>query len=297
MDSLLNERRLDCIIIWGHGLSYSDDILNMIRDVDDFEITRIIKYKPKKLKRFVNEVYSYDYAPIEHLKSKIKYLNNVKPEVLCIVINNTKPFVDIIGKGSFRHEESLKLKELKTNIRKRFNPYNNGEMTHEHVIHATDNAEQTFHILNAIGENSIDISEKKRLFLIPDFLGKPKRYIIKEIDYSDLFCSQITINNSQLSTEVVTIKESVQYKALIGDTTAYTNYITKYLGTGLKCDYTLDKLLSLSEFFSYRAEGYKNSFVVVRQHDINSYLIVDGLHRAAIHYFQGNKKIKVCVIQ
>jgi hypothetical protein len=297
MSVLLNDQRCDCIIIWGHGLRYTNEILEIIRSVDGFDIVRIIKFHPKNIKTFVNKVYSYDYAPISHLKSKIKYLDSVKPEVLCVVINNLSPSVDILGEGDFRHKESLKLKQLKTSIRKKFNPYVDGEMSHEHVIHATDNEEQAFHILNAVGEKGLKHTDKTSLFSVPHFLDKPSAFNIKELNYEQLICSQIIGEGGNLRTECVNIHESVQYQALMGNTEVYDSYIKKYLGIGLKCDYTLKGLLSLSESFSYQAKGYESSYVVVKKNGINSYLIVDGLHRAAIHLYQGNQKIKVCIIE
>jgi hypothetical protein len=245
----------------------------------------------------VNKVYSYDYAPISHLKSKIKYLDSVKPEVLCVVINNLSPEVDILGKGDFRHTESLKLKQLKTNIRQKFNPYIDGEMSHEHVIHATDNEEQTYHILNAVGEKGLKFSESASLFSVPSFLGKPSKYSIKEVSYDQLLCSQLVGAPNNLETKCMKISESVQYKALLGDTQEYSNYLNKYLGTGLKCDYTLLSLLSMKESFTYQSIDHESSYVIVKKKNNNSYLIVDGLHRAAVHLFQGNIKIKVCIIE
>ena len=297
MSVLLNDKRFDCIIIWGHGLRYRDEILEMIRSSDGFNIVRIIKYNPKNIKKFINKVYSYDYAPISHLKSKIKYLDSVKPEVLCVVINNLSPLVDVLGKGDFRHEESLKLKELKTTIREKFNPYVDGEMSHQHVIHATDNEEQTFHILNAVGETGLACFSNTSLFSLPHFLGTPNTYNIKEINCDQLVCSEVITERGRLCTKRIEIHESVQYQALKGNTQAYESYIQKYLGTGLKCDYTLKRLLTLSESFSYQSKGYESSYLIVKKNGINSYLIVDGLHRAAIHLYQGNQKIKVCIIE
>jgi hypothetical protein len=294
MNVLLNDQRYDCVIIWGHGLCYTDEILELIRNVENFEIVRIIKYRPKNIKQFVKKVYSYDYAPISHLKSKIKYLDNVKAEVLCIVINNLCPKVDILGTGAFRHEESIKLKKLKTQIRKKYNPYIKGEMTHDHVIHATDNGEQTFHILNAIGEVSADFTNRNNLFMVPHFLGNQKFYNIKELSFTELVCRQLM--NSGGIDENVNVIDSVQYKALIGDIEIYQQYVSKHLGEGLKCDYNLTKFLLLSKSFLYLAKGYESSYVIVKKNETDTYSIVDGLHRAAIHLHQGNNKIKVCII-
>jgi hypothetical protein len=170
-------------------------------------------------------------------------------------------------------------------------------MCHEHVIHATYHEEHTFHILRAVGEKSLRYVKETDLFSVPHFLGKPNAYNIKEINYAQLSCSQIITEGNCLANECVKIEESVQYQALMGNTQLYDNYIKKYIGSGLKCDYTLKKFLTLSEAFSYQSKDYENSFVIVKKHGVNSYLVVDGLHRAAIHLYQGHKKIKVCIIE
>jgi hypothetical protein len=77
MKNLRKESRYDSIIIWGHGLSYLEEILMMLRKIETFDIVRIVKYKPSNMKKFIRKVYSYDYAPLAHLKSKIKYLEKV----------------------------------------------------------------------------------------------------------------------------------------------------------------------------------------------------------------------------
>ena len=99
MKYLSRESRYDSIIIWGHGLPYLGEILRMLRNIDTFDIVRIVKYKPSNMKKFIRTVYSYDYAPLAHLKSKIKYLEKVEPSLVCIVINNNFPDVDILGEG------------------------------------------------------------------------------------------------------------------------------------------------------------------------------------------------------
>lgn len=293
----LQNSRYDSIIIWGHGLQYKDDILDMVRETDGFEIVRIVKHKPKNMKRFVNQVYSYDYAPLAHLKSKIKYLQSVEPCLLCVIVKNKLPDIDILGEGKFRHRESLKLKQLKTEIRERFNPYENGVMTHDHVIHATDNEEQTFHILRAIGDIDISKYYTKNLYSLPFFLGKQDKYSIVELDFEQLLCGQASGDSDSFAITHFPIEDSVQYKALSDGSEAYKQYVSKYLGTALKSDYNVDKFLSLTDDFKYLSTGFENSYVTVRQIKENKYLIVDGLHRASIHLFQSNSTIRVCLIK
>ena len=62
--------RYDFILIWGNGLQYKKDILDIIERTSNLDILKILSHKPKSLKKFVKEVYSYDYAPFQHLKAK-----------------------------------------------------------------------------------------------------------------------------------------------------------------------------------------------------------------------------------
>ena len=296
----INEKtRLDTIIVWGHGLVHLEGILDMIRSTEHFTVMRIIKHKPKNMKRFVNKVYSYDYAPLAHLKSKIKYLQKVDNCLICIVIKNHSPVVDILGEGSFRHKESLRLKELKTRIREKYNPYKNGEMSHDHVIHATDNEEQTYHILKALGNENIYNYFQNNLFSLPFFLGEIHGYNLIEVNMDELVCGQAVGDTFNYTIENVQISQSIQYSALLNNdgAKAYKQYIEKYRGTALKADYNLESYINLSSRFSYLAAGFENSYVTVRVNANKQYVIVDGLHRASIHYYQNNKTIKVCLIK
>ncbi|ETX12583.1 hypothetical protein MUS1_03080 [Marinomonas ushuaiensis DSM 15871] len=297
MNILDKDSRYDSIIIWGHGLSHLEDILTMIREKDAFDIVRIIKHKPTSMKKFVRKVYSYDYAPLAHLKSKIKYLEKVEPSLVCIVINNSSPAVDILGKSSFRHKESLTLKQLKTEIRERFNPYKDGEMTHDHIIHATDNEEQTYHILNAIGDISIERYYQSNLYTVPFFLGQQFSYEIKELPFENLLCGQAKGDADAFIIKQVPVQHSVQYKALCNEVDEYRTYINKYLGTALKADHSVNNYLSLKENFNYLSTEYASSFVTVKKLSDGKYLIMDGLHRAALHLSQNFEKIKVCIIK
>lgn len=296
---LRNESRYDSIIIWGHGLSYFEEILMMVRNVDEFDIVRIVKYKPSNIKKFISKVYSYDYAPLAHLKSKIKYLEKVEASLVCIVINNHLPNVDILGTGGFRHKESLTLKKLKIEIREKFNPYKEGKMTNDHIIHATDNEEQTHQILNAIGDIGIQNYYNSNLYSVPFFLGKHISYEIKEVTFEFLVCGQASGDSDNFSIIQMPIEKSVQYKALHdGDGVAqYQQYINNYLGTALKADYNVNKYLNLKENFKYLSTNHVNSYVIVKKLSTEKYLIMDGLHRAALHLSQNFKKIKVCIIK
>lgn len=297
MKSLHKESRYDSIIIWGHGLSHLEQILMMLRNIDTFDIVRIVKYQPSNMKKFIRKVYSYDYAPLAHLKSKIKYLEQVEASLVCIVINNHIPDVDILGYGDFRHKESLTLKKLKSEIRERFNPYKDGKMTHDHIIHATDNEEQTHHILNAIGDMDIEHYYNSNLYSVPFFLGKQSSYEIKEITFDRLVCGQAVGKSDNFRIIQMAVDKSVQYKALYDGVAEYQEYIDTYLGTALKADHSIPKYLNLKRNFKYLSTSHQNSYVIVKELSKEKYLIMDGLHRAALHFSQNFKNIKVCIIK
>ena len=67
--------RYDYLLIWGHGLQYKNEIVNEIESNPNFKIEYFIYHEPKSIKKLVNEIYSYDYAPVFHLKGKTKYLS------------------------------------------------------------------------------------------------------------------------------------------------------------------------------------------------------------------------------
>jgi len=45
------------------------------------------------------------------------------------------------------------------------------------------------------------------------------------------------------------------------------------------------------------SKNFEMSYVIVKKIRGDKYLIVDGLHRASLHLFQGNTKLKVCLIK
>ncbi len=290
--------RIDCILIWGHGLRYFDDILNDIRVNKNFEILRIQKHKPKSMKTFVKEMYSYDYAPFWHLKSKTKYLLKTPKEVCFIFFRNFNPHEDYLGERAFRHKESTTLKVFKESLRDKYNPYENGERTHHHVIHATDSQDQTEHILKYLGyEQGLRYFECENKFVdLPYYLKGYEKFEFKSIDISDLYCNTIEGGSwSNYNSKTVHITLSPQYRGLAEDMSIYEKYISHYIGGPLKDNYNLERYKKVYEGFEYLKEPYENSFVIVEQSE-GRYIILDGLHRACAHLYQGNKRIRICQI-
>ena len=298
VNSILPKSRIDCILIWGHGLGYFNDILNDIRSNKNFEILKIQKHKPKSMKAFVKEIYSYDYAPFWHLKSKTKYLLKTPQEVCFIFLKNLNPNEDYLGENAFRHKESLTLKAFKEELRDKYNPYENGERTHHHVIHATDSQEQAEHMLKYLGhELGAKHFESENKFVdLPYYIKGYTGFEFKTINVGELCCNIIKGKSwDGFSSRTVNLKESPQYRGLNEDMAIYESYIAKYLGGPLQENYNLERYKKVYEDFEYLKEPYQNSFVIVKKTEDKS-IILDGVHRACAHIHQGNKEIKVCQI-
>ena len=294
----LAKNRIDCILIWGHGLKYFNNILNDIRVNRDFEIVKIQKHKIKSMKAFVKEIYSYDYAPFWHLRAKTKYLLKTPQEVCFIFIKNFNPDEDFLDEGSFRHKESLTLKAFKEKLRDKYNPYEHEKRTHNHVVHATDSQEQTEHMLHYLGyKEGVNFFECENGFVdLPYYIKGHNNFELKVIQVDKLFCNIIEGKDwDNFSSKIVPIKESPQYKGLSEDMSLYEEYINKYLGGALQEDYNIGRYKKVYEEFTYLQDPYQNSFVVVKKIK-NKYIILDGLHRACSHVHQGNRGIKVCQI-
>ena len=126
--------RYDCIVVWGHGQEYLPKIIKEIRTNESFEIVHLHKHKVTNIKKLVYQIYSFDYAPLFHLKAKVKYLESTPPVVNFIFIKNKDAQEEYFGTGDFRHKESLRIKHFKGLIRERFNPRDKtGNLTHDHV--------------------------------------------------------------------------------------------------------------------------------------------------------------------
>lgn len=296
---MFSNSRTDCILIWGHGLQYLNEIMAEIRNDSGFKILKIVKHKPGSIKKLVREVYSFDYAPFSHLKSKTKYLLKTKKEVCFIFIKNLNPNEDFFGKNEFRHLESQSLKNLKETIRIKYNPRDDNGITHNHVIHATDSIEQTNQLIKYLGwDKGVSLFKNSIGFIdVPYYLDKYNVFKIKEIEIKDLYCNIVegdTWSNFTLSSK--RIHESPQYLGLTGGISIYAEYINKFRGGALQADYNLEKFVSLSKDFNYLAAPYENSYVMVELIE-KKLVIVDGLHRACILLKNGFKKIKICQVQ
>jgi len=267
----------------------------MIRSDDNFDIIKIKKHSPGNIKKFVNQVYSFDYAPLIHLNEKTKYLRNTPAEVCFIYVLNKRPDDDYIDEGKFRHKESSSMKRLKNEIRLRYNPRVDGEMTHDHVVHATDCEEHVDKMLrlNGYSEGIKHFRAKNIGIDIPYYLGYIRYYEFKRISIDSLYCGVVCGSANEYYSDTLKIDSSPQYIALLNGMDVYREYLDKYLGYALQSDYSVDRYQNLIDEFDINKA--QNDFICAVNRD-GKYVVVDGLHRVSVLKYKGINNIRVCVL-
>lgn len=293
----IKNSRIDTILVWGHGVKFLDDILLEIEENKNFEILKIIKHIPKSQKKLVKEVYSFDYAPFYHLKDKTKYLMKVDKEVCFIIIKNILPNEDLYGVGAFRHIESVSLKTFKESLRDKFNSYENGIRSHNHVIHATDNDTQTHYLLKYLGYKNglVTFNNQKKIFNFPEHISEQTSLTLMKIDYENLICNVVAGDSwNSYELKAMEVRNSPHYQSL-SNMDIYNEYWKKFIGGPIKDYNSPKKFEALKSDFKYLKEPYYNSYIIVKKH-YDKYLIIDGLHRASLHFSQGNTSIIACLI-
>lgn len=293
---MLNNEKYDYILIWGHGLKYKDEIIELIANRKDFEIIKILFHQPTKIENLVKAIYSFDYAPFEHLKAKTKYLLNTTNNVLFIFLKNNNPEVDYFGTGAFRHPESTTLKILKEEIRNKYNPYLNGIRTEDHIIHASDNESQTHYILKYLGYSSgvKSILSNSTLIKAPYHLGKIKQFHLRMIDIESIYCTILHGDIYSLKKKYVKISETPHFKTLQNKSDDYQKYLNEFQGYYLTDYYSQNKFINLENTFKYLESPFTNNYIIVKIIE-NKFIIQDGVHRACILKKRNIKKIIVAI--
>jgi FkbM family methyltransferase len=282
--------RMDFFMIWGHGLAYTREILEILRGVKEFEIISIIKRQVSDIAQFVQDVYSCDSFPMEHLVAKTRYLLTTPPEILLILLRNKNPQEVWKGEGAFRRRQCMLVKEVKETIRNRFNPRKNGKRTEDHVIHASDFQSQVEHVLKVLGLPDLSYYTRRPNDALeaPFHLEPFEHYEIRQVNINDLRANILDVGR-------VPIDQTPHYHFLTGDRQAYERYYLTYLGTKLTEDHFPEAFDRLAANFNYdfiTPEG-RRSLILARRQPDGTYRILDGVHRAAILKFKGVQTVTI----
>ena len=287
---IIKKSRYDYFLIWGHGMQFQSEIQRIIEAVPEFDIIKELNYNAKNIRKLVKKIYSYDYAPLHHLKSKTKYLKNTPPRVKFIFIKNNFPIENHYGNGRFFHIECDRIKITKEKIRNEFNERKHDRRTEDHVVHASDNESQTDYILKYLGyktgTKTFDRNQDK-IINAPHRLKIPNNYSVENINMDLLLCS--IIENDQ--TKVVPIEESPQFKG----GKYYEDYLLINNGIHLQDGYSISKFKKLTKQLDYLKNEYSTDYIITKRLN-EKFLILDGLHRAAIQKKNGMEAIKIVII-
>lgn len=286
--------RYDCFIIWGNAEKEANEIIDLLGKENDLDIVLIEKKRVTSIKKFVRQVYSFDYAPLSHLKEKVRYLNKTSNNLHFVFVRNKNPEIDFFGINKFRHLECRYIKSLKTEIREIYNAHEeNGKISHNHVVHATDNMQQTDQLLKLIGyKKGIDIFTSRNINETPFYISEPDEFTIEQVKIEDIRCVNfIKSKNYHPKIKYLPINESIQYLG-IDTPNLYKEYLNEYRGTGLKQYYSLERFQNL---FSIIRNGQAPKPIILVRNYRNKLIIIDGLHRASIQYYLGHKNIKAII--
>lgn len=289
--------RHDVLIIWGHGLPDLDGVLDLVRATPGFNIRRVITRDIDDLPRFVRSVYNFDYAPYRHLIDKTKYLLSVSPRAAFIVLDNLEPEEHTVGTGRFAHTECQRMTALKRAIRERFNPSANGKPSEHHVVHGTDHVGQTLATINLLGYRKVEdlISETSAILQTPDHLPPKQQWTLQRVDLSKVYARLANAPGERLPHRIVPIAQTPHAMHLAGDPEPYAQYWQSHRGLRLQEDHAPEAFDQLKERFDYLGQDHPDSYLLLEPLDEDRYVLLDGVHRAAILRSKGTTHLIAAV--
>ena len=285
-----------CFIVWSHGIKYIDEMLSSLERDCDFELLYTRRVSNFNHDSFIKNIYECDAYPIEHLVEKSKYLKALPAEAIFIFVKCFDTTTDIVGAGTFRSRQSRKIVAFKKKFRDLYNPrMADGSLSHQHIIHGTDDGAQTDYLLKLLGhEQGIRIFKRPNIpFSLPYHIPWTGKYKIITAQVSSLKASILHHDAKGVKTTITPICETPHFLG-INNEQIYSKYLMEFLYTYL-CDfYSLDKYRRLQKCNIIAV--LRNNPIVTHLHD-DCYLILDGVHRAAVTLHNRIEKIPMVVFQ
>ena len=271
----LQEKRKDIFILWSNSLNSEKEILIEINK--NFKILKLIRKRYLFLILNLFKLYKFSFVPFYFLVKKVHYLRKYPKNYLIVIVENINPEITHEFNGFFRIFYCKKIFKMKELIRKKY-----GNIPDEHVIHSADLPSETnniFKLMNYKEEINKDIK-----------LKYSKKISISSLLYSEVVGSIWTYRNISKP-----IFESPHLSFLNGNVSNYLKYKDKFRGTAFKDYYNEEKFRQL--FINISRNKKINNKIKVKLLDNNKYLILDGLHRAAIMFFLNKKLIEAEVYE
>ncbi len=133
------------------------------------------------------------------------------------------------------------------------------------------------------------------LFEKPLHIHRPRQYSFQQIPISLLSANILCYGNGRTSKQLTAVKDTPHYIALCSDMNIYRNYLYQFRFTYLCDDYSIEKYLALKEISMDQLKLLPP--ILVKPLGVGSYIILDGVHRAAVHVFHGFEKIPSVVFE
>lgn len=291
------------MVVWPHGITFQPDILEALFSSEGLDILHIRTTPAKNLSRLVREVYRHDYAPLEHLAGKLKYLKQAEfkaGQVTHIFFSFHSPQFTLSGDPPFRHLNSPKVNEIKWRIRDTFNPRRGGKMTHDHVIHVSDNPYQAIHMAKYLGMQ-VSLNQRNpftKMFCgleIPHHISTPKRVLLRTVPISRLRAAVLIDGQKAL----FPVAETPHFQALTagrGGRAIYDEYLLGRRGKEFTDGHHWGSLETLYHLFLGSGESYIRPLLTTELQD-GLAQIIDGVHRASASLAAGRKEIPVASLE
>ena len=285
------------IIVWGHGICYTQQILHSLMEDIDCDILNIKKNKINDLEKFIKICYKSDLEKpqqVPHIRAKTAYLKNVPLVYVHILVKNYGPSFIKYGKGDDLTIADKNLTDWKWKIREMFNPKGkvnkkplSSGITHNHVIHVTDTPEDCVDLCyKLLKKKPVDFENKViNGYEIPWHLpgGSMSR---KMLDISEI---RVNI----VGKGIKKIESSPHYEYVLGNKEPYTKYISKYCGEQLQDNHTTKKFDILIKNFDFSGYNMQDRRFIIVKKKKGKYVVMDGVHRLAILKMNYIDKINV----
>lgn len=284
-------------LIWPHGVEKVMQMFELIEAHGGFSIRHVHLQKNPNLRKLISIVYRHDYAPISHLSSKLRYLRKISGDCIHFFLQVEEAQYFLEGEGSYRHYESASVNDLKWKLRREFNPRSsNGNMSHHHVVHFSDNPEQARRVANAtgipLGEDRRSLFEKATLGAqIPNHIRTPASLRASVISVSKLRAR--VWSGTRLT--LMPLDDTPHMKALMTRSKeTYDSYLIPRLGGHLRDGHSYERFVSLLATADGRFLSGFDPIIVMPLED-GTYQILDGLHRASIARYLNWEEIHAAV--
>jgi hypothetical protein len=135
------------------------------------------------------------------------------------------------------------------------------------------------------------------LLSLPYYLPRFEKLAVKYLDATQIYCRILKrLHRRDHSTDLMPIEETPQFSCLKGNQAVYQEYVSEFLGRQLKCDYSVEKLMALSQSLAYLEEPYATSYILVKEFKPDKYVILDGVHRASVLKYKGIDRFPVAIM-